>query len=426
MDKSLDFVASAPAVNTQCRPMTRLCDQGYNNETLTYDCSSGFRVNLTSPWPYTVSNETAPIDDPNLSLSGSTLTGIAFASDAELKRSPGLVQNASVGGTGWMPNKWPEIIPSNPAYFGTWARNYPGLRSISDSLVGDPELDYDGSGVQWFLNCTTTVANVTYAWVNGSISTFSTELVSPEMAALFTGPFSLVGVGEEYKDVMKSTMSSIARTAGLSDTMDQLAATWALEFSRNAMALGIGAFTPLQTALEQQRTLSVTVARVPLGPLFLLIALKLLYVVAVIGLAVGAYAFTHPSETEVVKEQLSTKGLAAAHFDQPQLLQSNAVKAAQEQFDRHVNKRSDTDPSPSSSQAEEPKPGISRAQTLPRDLDGGKARVGLAPGPEGAWKFVMLANGVWHSIEPIVKTFAVNEAKQGNLGDASGLISGWR
>ncbi|KAK5048531.1 hypothetical protein LTR84_005621 [Exophiala bonariae] len=424
MGRSLDFIASAPAVSTQCRPMTRLCEQGYNNETFTYDCTSGFRINMTSPWPYTLSNETAPIDDPSLSLSEATLTGIAFGSDAELSTTPGLVQNASLGGTGFGPITWPEIIPSNPAYFGTWARNYPGLLSISDELVTDPELDYSGSGVQWFLNCTTTVANVTYAWTNGSIQSFNTELVSPEMAALFTGPFSLIGLTEGYKDVLKSTMSTIARTAALSDTMDQLANTWALEFSRNAMALSIGAFTPLQTVLEQQRTQAVIVTRVPLGPLFLLIALKLVYVVAVIGLAIGAYAFTHPSETEVVKEQLSTKGLAAAHFDQPQLLQSNAVKATQEHFDRHINKRSDRDPG--SSTADEPKPGISRAKTLPRDLDGGKARVGLAPDPEGTWKFIMLANGVWHSIEPIVKTFAVNEAKAGNLGGASGIIAGWK
>lgn len=405
--------------------MTRLCDQGYNNETLTYDCTSGFRVNMTSPWPYTVSNETAPIDDPSLFYSEATLTGIAFGPDAGLSSTPGLVQNASVGGTGFGPTTWPEIVPSNPVFFGTWARNYPGLLSISDELSSDPELEYDGSGVQWFLNCTTTVANATYVWTNGSIQSFTTELVSPEMAALFTGPFSLIGLAEGYKEVLRSTMSTIARTAGLANTMEQLSDTWALEFSRNAMALAVGAFAPLQNALEQQRTLAVVVTRVPLGPLFLLIGLKLLYVIAVIALAIGAYAFTHPSETEIVKEQLSTKGLAAAHFDQPQLLQSNAVKATQEQINRQISKRSDADPG-SSYVADEPKPGISRAKTLPRDLDGGKARVGLAPDPEGTWKFVMLANGVWHSIEPIVKTFAVNEAKAGNLGDASGIIAGWK
>jgi hypothetical protein len=65
-------------------------------------------------------------------------------------------------------------------------------------------------------------------------------------------------------------------------------------------------------------------------------------------------------------------------------------------------------------------------ETLPRDLDGGKPRVGLAPDVDGAWRFVMLANGVWHSIEPIVKTFAVNEAKQGKLGKASDFISSWK
>jgi hypothetical protein len=80
-------------------------------------------------------------------------------------------------------------------------------------------------------------------------------------------------------------------------------------------------------------------------PLYLLVSLKLLYVVAVVALTTGAYAFTHPAEIEVVKEQLLTRGLAASYFDQPQLLQHNAVKATQERLHTQNNKQSSSNPS---------------------------------------------------------------------------------
>lgn len=414
-DDSIDFMASTPAVSTQCFPMTRRCVNGDHNgddlsSDFTYNCTSGFRVNLTSPWPYTVGNESTPVTDLTSVLTGASLTGIAFASDAALSSAPGLVQNASVGRLGQIPAKWPEIVPSNPTHFGTGAQNYPGIDSISEPLSSDPELSIGRfRNTLWFLNCTTTVAVAKYTWVNGSLGAFDTELASPETSALFTGPFSLVGLAEEFEELIKSTMSNIAQRAMLAENMDDSATTWALAFSKNVMALGVGAFTPLQTSLEQRRTESLTVARVPVGPLYLLVGFKLIYVVAVIVLAMGVYAFTHPAEIEVVKEQLSIKGLATSYFDRPQLLQHNVIKATQEELHMRTKKQSNTKGSGSlealSSGEEQLKPGVSRVETQPRDLDGGKPRAGPAPDANGAWRFVMLANGVWHSIEPIVKTF---------------------
>jgi hypothetical protein len=58
---------------------------------------------------------------------------------------------------------------------------------------------------------------------------------------------------------------------------------------------------------------------------------------------------------------------------------------------------------------------------------GGKPpRVGFVPDVDGAWKFVVLANGVWHSISPIAKSFVVADAKQGGMGEMGGLINAWK
>jgi hypothetical protein len=217
------------------------------------------------------------------------------------------------------------------------------------------------------------------------------------MAALFVGQFSLIGISPDFQTTMQNTLANIATLAALSDSMKQLADTWATEFSKNALALTSGAFVLLKNQLEQVRDASFIVARVPLVPLYLLLGFKLLYVVAVIALAIGAYAFTHPAETEVVKAQLSTKGLAAAHFDQPALVQENAVKAVQSRLGV-VNERSATDPpstsnsSPDNNRPGDPKPGnLKRAITSLGEIAGGKPKVGsclmqTVPGDWWSWR----------------------------------------
>ena len=187
------------------------------------------------------------------------------------------------------------------------------------------------------------------------------------------------------------------------------------------LALSAFAMQPVRNNLEQNRIAGLSVARVPLIPLYLLLTTKAIYVIAVIALAIGAYCFTHPAETEVVKAQLSVKGLAAAHFNSPGLLQQNVVKQIEDRLDSANNGTDKSNAKQDDLPSE--KKGLQRAATVavlgtaagagavaaaapPAD-----AKVGLLPTADGGWEFVLLANGVWNSIKPIVKSLVIQDAR---------------
>lgn len=54
-----------------------------------------------------------------------------------------------------------------------------------------------------------------------------------------------------------------------------------------------------------------------------------------------------------------------------------------------------------------------------------EARVGLLPTVDGMWQFVVVANGVWNAIKPIVTSIVISDANSGGLGDAGKVISAW-
>jgi len=55
-----------------------------------------------------------------------------------------------------------------------------------------------------------------------------------------------------------------------------------------------------------------------------------------------------------------------------------------------------------------------------------EARIGLLPAADGTWQFVMVANGVWNCIKPIVKSIVVSDANAGDFGDVGKVISAWK
>ena len=175
--------------------------------------------------------------------------------------------------------------------------------------------------------------------------------------------------------------------------------------------MAAGVMAPAPNIIEQHRNSTINVARIPLVPLYLLLGLKAIYVLAVIVLAIGAYCFTHPAETDVVKEQLSVKGLVAAHFDQPSLLQANVVNEVRSRLEeaKGPDKEKSSEPS---SPTEQP-PEESR-------------KIGIVADAEGTWRYVTLVNGVWKSIQPLVQAVVLPDAKTGDLGEAGDIYAAWK
>jgi hypothetical protein len=125
----------------------------------------------------------------------------------------------------------------------------------------------------------------------------------------------------------------IANAFSFANSSRQLSNKFADGFSGAALAMAARVMVPVPNLIEQHRNNTVNVTRVPLVPLCLLLSLKALYVVAVISLQLAPTASpTQPRQTSF-KEQLSLKGLFAAHFDQPALLQAKVVKEMQSRLE---------------------------------------------------------------------------------------------
>ncbi|KAK5128573.1 hypothetical protein LTR85_003244 [Meristemomyces frigidus] len=462
LDAKLDFKAKTLAVSTQCAPITSKCvlptsewpyiasvsiDSNNTGDYYNFECTPGFTANFTF-------NGAAQTMDALQSEGGMDqtygvpLVGLAFAPSASLASRVGTyVPNLSMTvaedlenltgtispdspylGSNW---SYQYILPQNPLHFAVWASGFPAVdgRLVTSGLdptplLKDHEVYTDGSSAYWMLGCGAVVHDVEYTWVNGSIHTFNATPASAAMGGLISGPFAF-----QFGQAAVA-LTEAASAAGVQNNSEELASVFAESWSHAAVALSIGAFEASPNVIEQYRNSTIPVARVPMVPLYLLLGLKAIYVLAVIILAIGAYCFTHPSETEMVKAQLSTKGLAAAHFDTPGLVQQNVVKEIQ---NRLTPKAKTTDDLPPSTEEEERRDQaevhgekVKRAATeplstaLPADR-----RVGLVAGADGAWKFALVADGVWKSIKPIAVNLLDLEAKDGNLGVAGDVINAW-
>ena len=53
-------------------------------------------------------------------------------------------------------------------------------------------------------------------------------------------------------------------------------------------------------------------------------------------------------------------------------------------------------------------------------------KIGVVARADGAWRFAVMANGVWNGIKPIAVDLIGIEAKAGNLGGAGDVVNAWR
>lgn len=432
-DSKVDYKAQTLGISTQCQMATADCYTGDNGTA--FRCSAGFRGDLWACQP-----------DSWYGGNGSHCsTGIGFAPDAQLSRSAGFttLTDTSQEGTGYNWGEIPVLLRQNPMHFAAWAYGYP-TADMNNKLWStfDQQIFPNNTIVaQWLVNCSATVHDVTYTYVDGALHSFAATPAAAEWGGFFSAPFAWSGL-----DGMQPAKLALEQAAYLASYTAQsssdMASIWAHEFSKSALAMSVGVFAPAINELEQLRNSTVNVARVPTVPLYLLLGLKLLYVVTVVVLAIGAYCFTHPAETEVVKAQLSVKGLAAAHFDRPDLLRESVVKEVQSRLDqagggdsgsagngggndgggpsnpKQPLHRAATDPTGSHTQQRAQGEGETEEEHAPK--------VGLMPTRAGTWQFVLLANGAWQSVKPLVQSLVLSEAKAGELGAVGDVYAAWK
>jgi hypothetical protein len=286
VDKTLDFKAQSLAVSTHCTPMTSKCFNQYG-EDLNFSCTPNFFGDLIMQ---------SDMDDGADSDGAGRLAsaGIGF-SHPDFSRV--------VGGLNSRRSDDKEIIlPRNPLYFAAWACGYPVINAVDlTPLFSDGEVlqSYDGSGYAiWILNCSSTVYKMTYTWADKGLLNYKLTPAIPAMAGMagmVSTPFSFSISASSIAETM------IANAASIANSSRQLSTKYTDGSSGTALAMAAGVMVPVPNLIEQHRNNTVNVTRVPLVPLYLLLSLKALYVVAVIILAIGACCFTHPAETDVIQ-----------------------------------------------------------------------------------------------------------------------------
>lgn len=328
---SVDFKASTFALATHCKAVSQACGLVTYGASIPFKCSSGFQGDFTAS-------------------GGVRLIGITLLEDDTL------TTNITTGSK-----------DLNPYYFGTWALvdtqgDLPGKSSVGESLQSDPEIVTPvHQGMAWVLSCSTTVYEVTYSNINGTIKALSVTPANVSLGGIIAAP-----TNEHFG---QADFEIATRQSSFSANSQDLADAWASLYSQIALGLSAGVMSPRTNIQEQFRT-SILVARVPKLPLFVLIGLNLLYALLGILLALYCTFFSAPNTTKDIKARLTVTGLVAFCFE-PRHRACGPAEQIEDLFtekDGEGESESETSASASAS-----------------------ARVGIKPADEGGWSFALLS-----------------------------------
>ncbi|ETI22299.1 hypothetical protein G647_06372 [Cladophialophora carrionii CBS 160.54] len=285
---NLDYRAESLAIHTQCRQMGKQCNLGFNQSGTSepFHCTDAFYGDLAQP----IIN-----GDDTDAVSGLAFrsAGIVFYRDASLTQ----LANKSTETESFLTR------PNNPQHLAAWAKVELGATTLqtADGNVVKPTR----GGTSWLLNCSATAYEITYSFINGTLQHVTAEVAN--------GSVGTILAAGNYYGFGKVALETAAYSASQYNNTAQMADAWARAYSRTAMALGSGIMTA-RADLEEQLRSSRLVSRVPKAPLYTLVALNTVY--AVLGFVLAWLALSsNPSETNELREKLSTAGLVAFCFE---------------------------------------------------------------------------------------------------------------
>lgn len=266
---NVDFKANTFSVSTQCQPITYDCTYMHPNDSK-FNCTpelTGDFNTLSSP------------------------VGIKLFSNSSLTKN--------------LPFTY-----QNPVYFATWAVKE---QIDSKNFVNDSGVAYHSDTIEtlsWILNCSSTVYEATYTWVNGTVTSFNTTLANSTLGGIMSGPFG--------SDRVNAALQCAANFASAGNNSADIAETTAAFMSHAVLSLSVGAISSRKNIIEQSRS-KLVLTRVPIIPFYFLITLKALYVCGVIVLAAIIMIWSHPKEAAGVKSQLTIDGLVGTIFREDKL-----------------------------------------------------------------------------------------------------------
>lgn len=278
---NLDFSATTFANNVSCRPISRQCGlTGAFGAFTPFNCSDAFSGDLTS------FNSTSTLSIVKRGIIAD------FFYDQQLTQPISLLDESS-----------------NPFYLGigTIVNMNNNSGGAGGDLSTDPEIVVPiHGGDSFILNCEVEFYEMQYKYVNGTVVWASLDPVNNSIASLFLAPFLATSFGDMF-------IETEINIAGVSNTSQQIADKFALSFGQLALAATAGVLQPQVNLQERLRT-QLLVARVPMAPLFTLVAANIMY--ALFGLAIAVAAcLSRPKTNNNIRVRLSVLGIVASLFE---------------------------------------------------------------------------------------------------------------
>ena len=238
-----DYTAPTHAMQTTCTAIDSPCDLQVVDDSTFYDCSSIFSGNLSTP-----ANGVFGIPNWNMSF------------------------YKMVDGS---PEELTTYEDQNPFFFNVTAQ----INNISDTLTStlgylpEPLIETEYGNVAFALSCQSTVFNVNYTLVNGSITSFDGAIASPRLAAIVRAPLQ-AGFGRYniYQEAMLAVFNLARFTYPDDPPLPHFTTSMSRAFSQVSIALSSGAFI-YTTNIVQRGRWDIQITQVPKAAVWFLAVL---------------------------------------------------------------------------------------------------------------------------------------------------------
>lgn len=303
--KRTDYRATTFGLQTTCEIVTELCSLHVSSGVSTpFHCMDSFSGDVTEKnWDMVYFNDSSMVS--NITVSG--------------------FQNP-------LPFGWAALLNQD---MGTRA-----LNGVSTTQHG---------GAAFVALCNTSVYDVAYTSVNGTITSFVPTMSNISVTNIVAGNMAETSIADDYLR-LAAAMSVGVTATDAEDLANQLA----IAYSKATLAVFSNSIVPSPASSARQRS-SMLVTRVTAASLYALITVNLSFVVAGLVLCCLALRDPHPLETRDAQARLGIVGLIADRFEQPRA--SEDAKDFQDVFG---------------------------------EFGGKDSRVGLRRAKEGGWEYCLL------------------------------------
>jgi hypothetical protein len=298
--QNLDYQADTFAMSTTCTPASTLC--ALTQESICLDetgCLLGQHQKSLAMTYQCGANLTGNINN-NTGFATDTTDGSSFGSSSNIGffiqtfRKPNFSDPIGTASG--------QTETPNPFYFAVGA-----AVSTSAALTNDPEMISDDLffNKAFIFDCTTTIYELSYASVGGSVSGGNYTKANATLS-------NNVGWTIYHAQALthNTLESAIISGAQQTSTSQDFGDFFAREFSKGMISMTSAITDPKTNTAEQTRETKL-VTHLPKVPFFFLIVLNLLF--AVLGIVLAAIALaSHPRRTRNLQARLSTAGLVAA------------------------------------------------------------------------------------------------------------------